>query len=96
MKERLGVSEAILTRHEIYRRAFRYSALANVVLAVGLVLAMAFAWKGWSDRPEPRYFATRADGGIIPLVAVSSPFLNPGQVTNFRRPDLEFESFQSA
>lgn len=83
LKDRMGVTETILARHELYRTAFKYSALANLVMAACLLAAVAFAWKGWTARPEPRYFATREDGGIIPLVAISNPFLNPGQVTNF-------------
>lgn len=82
-KERLGSSESPVSRHETYQRAFKVSAVANVIMAAATAASIAMAWSAWSSQPEPRYFATREDGGIIPLVAVSQPFLNNGQVTNF-------------
>lgn len=83
MKERMGAAETPVARHETYQKAFRVAALGNVIMAVATVASIAMAWQAVSSKPEPRYFATREDGGIIPLVAVSSPFLNDGQVTNF-------------
>lgn len=83
IKERKGAAETALTRYETYQKAFRYSAIGNLVMAVATVASIAMAWQAWTSQPEPRYFATREDGGIIPLVAVSRPFLNNGQVTNF-------------
>jgi Macrophage killing protein with similarity to conjugation protein. len=35
------------------------------------------------NKPEPRYFATRAEGGILPLTPVSEPILTTSEVTNF-------------
>ena len=83
IKERMGAAESQISRHETYQKAFGVSAIANLVMAGCTVLSLAMAWSAWSSQPEPRYFATREDGGIIPLVAVSQPFLNNGQVTNF-------------
>ncbi|HDZ51501.1 hypothetical protein LCGC14_0112300 [marine sediment metagenome] len=83
IKDRSGAAESPLARYETYQKAFRFSAIANVIMAVATVTSIAMAWGAYSSQPEPRYFATREDGGIIPLVAVSSPFLNNGQVTNF-------------
>lgn len=82
-KERFGAAETPLARYELYQRAFRLSAIANVIMATATVASIAMAWNAWSSKPAPHYFATREDGGIIPLVAISSPFLNNGQVTNF-------------
>jgi len=82
-KERMGAAESSISRHETYQKAFKFSAMGNVIMAVATVASLAMAWSAWSSQPEPRYFATREDGGIIPLVAVSQPFLNNGQVTNF-------------
>jgi intracellular multiplication protein IcmL len=83
IKERKGAVESPLARYETYQKAFRVSAIGNAVMAVATVASIAMAWSAWTSQPEPRYFATREDGGIIPLVAVSQPFLNNGQVTNF-------------
>jgi intracellular multiplication protein IcmL len=83
VKDRLGAAETPLTRYETYQKAFRYSAMANIVLAIITLLSVTMAWMAYSSKPEPRYFATREDGGIIPLIAVSQPFLSNGQVTNF-------------
>lgn len=82
-KKRLGAAESTISRHETYQKAFRFSAIANVILAVATLASVSMAWNAYTSKPEPRYFATREDGGIIPLVAVSQPFLNNGQVTNF-------------
>ena len=46
-------------------------------------MAVAASVATIATRPEPRYFAAKADGGILPLVPVSSPFLTDGQITNF-------------
>ncbi len=83
IKDRSGAAESPLARYETYQKAFRFSAIANVIMGIATVTSIAMAWGAYSSQPEPRYFATREDGGIIPLVAVSSPFLNNGQVTNF-------------
>lgn len=83
IKERMGAAESPIARHETYQKAFKVSALANVILSIATVASIAMAWTAYSSKPEPRYFATREDGGIIPLVAISQPFLNNGQVTNF-------------
>ena len=83
VRERMGVAETAVARHDTWRKAFRLSAAANLVMAVTAFAAVLMAWNAYANRPEPRYFATRADGGIVPLVAVSLPFLNNGQVANF-------------
>ena len=83
IKDRSGAVESPLARYETYQKAFRVSAIGNVIMAVATTASIVMAWGAYSSQPEPRYFATREDGGIIPLVAVSSPFLNNGQVTNF-------------
>ena len=83
IKDRSGAVESPLARYETYQKAYRVSAIGNVIMAVATTASIAMAWGAYSSQPEPRYFATREDGGIIPLVAVSSPFLNNGQVTNF-------------
>lgn len=83
VRERMGAAESAVARNDAWRKAFRLSASANLVMAVVALAAVLMAWHAFASRPEPRYFATRADGGIVPLVAVSLPFLNNGQVANF-------------
>lgn len=83
IKNRLGAAETPVARYETYQKAFRLSAAANLVLALITLVSVWMAWSAFTSQPEPRYFATREDGGIIPLVAISQPFLNNGQVTNF-------------
>ncbi|MBW3243567.1 type IVB secretion system apparatus protein IcmL/DotI [Epibacterium sp. DP7N7-1] len=83
MIKRHGTTETALARHETYKTGFRRMAIATIVSTVATVIATGAAWWSFSQKPEPRYFIAREDGGIIPLVAVSQPYLNDGQVTNF-------------
>ena len=83
IKARLGAVETPLARYENYQKAFRLSAVGNVVMAFALVISQVIAWTALSAKPENIYFATYEDGGIIPLVPISEPFLNNGQVINF-------------
>ena len=55
------------------------------VVAMAAVTGIAVLAAAWalSVKPEPRYFAARENGGILPLVPVSIPFLSDGEVTNF-------------
>lgn len=59
--------------------------MSVVVLAMTATTGVSVAAAIWAlaSKPEPRYFAAKEDGGILPLVAVSSPYLTDGQVTNF-------------
>lgn len=82
-RRRFGSSETHAGRLETYRRALHISLIVNIGLAAAAFLAIGMAFWAASSKPEPRYFATREDGGIIPLVAVKQPFLDTGQVTNF-------------
>lgn len=83
MGKRTGELETILGRNEIYQTAFRRSTLVMMGMAFVTVLSLAMGWWGLSQKPEPRYFAAREDGSIIPLVAVSQPYLNENQISNF-------------
>jgi intracellular multiplication protein IcmL len=80
---RLGTSEAKLERHETYKRGFQLATVALGVMGVVTLVSVSMAYWAFTNKPEPRYFATREDGGIIPLIAVNQPFLQDGQVTNF-------------
>ncbi len=75
--------------------------VALIIMTVVTGLSVAAAVVTIATRPEPRYFAARNDGGILPLVPVSSPFLTDGQVTNFaveavtRALTLDFANWRS-
>lgn len=83
MKDRFGVSQTALSRHETYQTGFKRMAAATTVAVATALVAISAAWWSFSQKPEARYFIAREDGGIIPLVPVSEPYLNDGQVTNF-------------
>jgi intracellular multiplication protein IcmL len=80
---RLGTSEAKLDRYETYKKGFHLATIALGVMGVVTLVSVSMAYWAFTSKPEPRYFATREDGGIIPLIAVNQPFLQDGQVTNF-------------
>lgn len=80
---RFGASEAKLERYETYKRGFHLATIALGVMGVVTLVSVSMAYWSFTSKPEPRYFATREDGGIIPLIAVNQPFLQDGQVTNF-------------
>lgn len=82
-KQRYGATETALARHETYQTGFKRMALASMVMAAATLTATSAAWWSMTQKPEPRYFVAREDGGIIPLVPVSQPYLDNGQVTNF-------------
>lgn len=80
---RFGSSEAALLRHETYAKGLRRLIVTTAVLAVASSVAIsAAAWAVFS-KPEPRYFATRMDGGIIPLTPLNEPTLTSNEVTTF-------------
>ncbi|WP_411840092.1 type IVB secretion system apparatus protein IcmL/DotI [Paracoccus sp. ME4] len=83
MKDRFGVSRAALSRHETWQIGFTRMAAVALVASIAAFVAICAAWWSMSQKPEARYFIAREDGGIIPLVAVTEPYLNDGQVTNF-------------
>lgn len=82
-KNRFGASEAKTGRFETYKKSFHLATLSSIVMAAVSLTAVSMAYWAFTSKPEPRYFATREDGGIIPLIAVDKPFLQDGQVTNF-------------
>lgn len=71
------------SRYETWMHSHRRMSLAVIMMTAVTAMAVAASVAAIATRPEPRYFAAKADGGILPLVPVSSPFLTDGQVTNF-------------
>ena len=71
------------SRYETWMHSHRRMSVAVIMMTAVTGMAVAASVAAIATRPEPRYFAAMADGGILPLVPVSSPFLTDGQVTNF-------------
>lgn len=80
---RYGEAEYARLRYETWMRS--HLRMTYVVLAMLIVTAIAVSAAVWAiaAKPEPRYFAAHENGGILPLVPVSIPFLSDGEVTNF-------------
>ena len=70
---------------EVHRRGFMRASVARTAYfdATGGLRQPGRSARRRSSMPQPRYFAAREDGGGIPLVAVSQPFLTGVQITNF-------------
>lgn len=80
---RFGGMEQAVLRHETYARSNKRLTYAVMVLSAACVISVAIAFTVTMSKPEPRYFATRTDGQLLPLIAVSTPFLTDGQITSF-------------
>ena len=83
MSNRYGGVETALSRHETWKKGFNRIVIILGILTVAVVLAVGMAFWAVTSKPEPRYFAAREDGGILPIVAVKEPFLTDNQITNF-------------
>ena len=83
MSKRYGGTETALSRHETWRKGFNRLVVIMGVLVVAVLISVVMAFWAATSKPEPRYFAAREDGGILPIVAVKEPFLTDNQVTNF-------------
>ena len=53
----------------------RWSLLANVMLAIALTLSILGHLWVLTHPPTPEYFATTADGRLIPLIPISEPYV---------------------
>jgi intracellular multiplication protein IcmL len=80
---RFGSSESALLRHETYATGLRRLIMTTAFLAVASGVSIAAAAWAVFSKPEPRYFATRMDGGIIPLTPLNQPILTSNEVTTF-------------
>lgn len=83
MSKRYGGTETALSRHETWRRGFNRLVVIMGVLVAAVFISVIMAFWAVTSKPEPRYFAAREDGGILPIVAVKEPFLTDNQITNF-------------
>lgn len=83
MTTRYGVTESALLRHETWKKGFNRLLIILMMMMVITVLSVMMTFWAVTSKPEPRYFAAREDGGILPIVAVREPYLSDNQVTNF-------------
>ena len=101
MARRYGEAEYARVRYETWMRSHMRMTYAVVAMAAVTAIAVLVAAWALSAKPEPRYFAARENGGILPLVPVSIPFLSDGEVTNFavdavtRALTLDFANWRS-
>lgn len=82
-KNRHGAVEAALARRETYETGFKRLSIANLALCLAVILTSGLAWSGWNRTIETRYFALAENGNITPVIPISEPHFNNGQVTNF-------------
>jgi len=68
--------ETWMVSHERMSKTVLVMAIISGLLLVTLLVTLY-------AKPEPVYFATRVNGGVLPLVPISTPYLTDGQVTNF-------------
>ena len=80
---RYGELEYPLLRYQTWMRSHERMSAITLIMALATILSVAVAAYALLQRPEPRYFAARPDGGILPMIPVSSPFLSDGEITNF-------------
>ena len=72
--------ELVRLRNNFYRDNYRKLVGLSLVLTfVVVVLSFVIAYQV-ANRPEPRYFATTADGRIMQLYPLSVPMLSPGEL----------------
>lgn len=72
--------ELVKLRNNFYRDNYRRVVLALLVVLlinVGLIAIIIYQYQ---SRPEPRYFATSADGRITPLYSLSRPVVTAAQL----------------
>lgn len=78
-----GNAESVLIRAGTYKAAYKlmtvYAGIATIVACLGVGSAVYLAL----TRPEPRYFATTANGQIQPLVPLDRPHMSSADVLNF-------------
>lgn len=80
MSRRYDAVQTILSRNEFYRDRYRWMLFALVAQSVALIIACYSAYFFASRQPEPRYFATRADGGLIRLIPLNEPMLTQSAI----------------
>ena len=90
MSRRHDAIQTVMMRHEFYRDRFRWMLYALVAQSVALIIAGYSVYYLLNDRPEPRYFATRSDGGLIRLTPL--PVITPNHTRTSQKGVLPMSS----
>lgn len=72
--------ELVRLRNNFYRDNYRKLVLSLVILLCIIVFLIGVVFYQVANRPEPKYFATTADGRMTPLYALSEPMLSPSEL----------------
>jgi intracellular multiplication protein IcmL len=75
--------ELIRLRNDFYRDNYR-----RLIVILLMLMVLMFGLAYWiyyltTHRPQPRYFATNAIGGLAPLRALNQPSMSQGQLQNW-------------
>lgn len=83
MSLKYGERDLARLRYETWMRSLNL--MTKVVIAMTVVTVISVITAIWTlnSKPEPRYFATQENGGILPLIPLSNPYLSDGEVINF-------------
>ncbi|GER07180.1 hypothetical protein GCM10007972_15590 [Iodidimonas muriae] len=81
MAQRKNAVKTILSRNAFYRDGYRL--LQKVVLLEGVTILGLVVVVLAGRTPENRFFATRHDGSVIPLVPLDNPTLSKAGLINW-------------
>lgn len=83
MSRRHDAIQNILSRYEFYRDRYRWVVYALLAQSLAMVIAVITISYLARKEPEPRYFATRADGALIRLIPLREPMLTRSAVLSW-------------
>lgn len=72
-----GGLELVRLRNNFYRDNYRRILGALLVLLLANIILLGFAGYLFMTKPQPEYFASTADGRIIPIYPFSQPVMTP-------------------
>ncbi len=82
-KSRMDAVELIRLRNDFYRDNYRRLIVILLMLMVLMFSLLFWIYYLTTHRPQPRYFATNAIGGLAPLRALNQPSMSQGQMQNW-------------
>ncbi len=68
------VLELVKLRNNFYRDNYRRAIVAVLLCILIIFVLIGAIYLLYSQKPEPKYFATTADGRILPLVPINLPY----------------------
>lgn len=82
-EERANAIELVRLRNNFYQDNYR-RLISILLLLIVLIFSLVF-WVYYlsTHRPQPRYFATNAAGGLVPLMPLNRPSLSQVQLQNW-------------